>query len=975
MTIITGDLILVTNQPATVTEVWVRAGEIRTHNGGLVLEDRDREPVHNGWLEINVLPGPAILTLVSHGTVRKAIPIVVPDAEATSLEDAVNAARLAQPSLKTWLEELAASILAGTKGPKGDRGPEGKQGPAGPAPYIQNGTWWTGGVDTGIDATGPQGDPGIAPHIQGETWWVGEVDTGVPARGPKGDPGPTGTLDLIDESVQTTIDTVAIPAIEGARDEALGQVAGAVAAEVGAIRYYRRHLTVDDTMEDLESGLFFAPTSEVSQALGIPGALHGDVRISRWGVGDAGAGIVIFTSREAPAREWSGTWSPEGVWQGWQQMHAPYIAERHLTVDDTLENLDSGHGYIVPTGAVAAALGLPVVTHGVVHLVRWGPGNAGAGLAIFDTREAPSRRFSGTWSPAGIWQGWQADDAKYIAERHLTVDDTLEDLESGRGYIVPSQAVATALGLPEAEHGVVHVVWWGSGWGQVTFDARTSPIRRWSKIYHPTTISPWELTTKRVIRHLTTSDRIDALDSDDYIVPTGAVATAVGLPVPQHGSLAVRRWGTSGLGVATFDTRETPSRRYTLTWSASGPQGWVSQDVPRTPPTSGEIEWLTLFGPGHGWSTIGTNPVPIIADTDVTLAAQSLKMSPAPGQSDTLRSPDLNLDLRGKALVVWARYDSGEVNDGRTTGLQVRAYGDGPGHFLWRVIRPSGVTAHAKFGEWMQTWLVPEINQSGGGDWSNIKRIEIGTPDARIPDAREWHLQGVGVVDLDQRFQKGVVSITFDDGELENLRAARQHLTPRGWSATAYVMREYAQDPDRPWYMSEDQILELHEEHGWTIGSHNLARYLEMTDEDVDASFAADREWMTSIGLPEPRHLAWPQGAYDLAKIRVARKHFDTARSIFPGVDTLPTGDKFRIRGLTSISDSGHPLAVPLSDVKIWIDRAVRSGGWLSLVFHTLTDTPQVQQECSWEFFEQVLDYVEASGAEVLTYDQITQFL
>lgn len=234
MTVITGDLILVTDRPAMVTEVWIRAGEIRTHDGGLVLEDRDREPIHDGWLEINVLPGPAILTLVSHGTVRKAIPIVVPDAEATSLEDAVNAAKLAQPSLKAWLEELAAAVLAGTKGPKGDRGPEGKKGPAGPAPYIQGGTWWTGGVDTGIDATGPQGDPGITPHIQGETWWVGDTDTGIRAQGPKGDPGdkgdpgPTGTLDLIDESVQTTIDTVAIPAIEGARDEALGQVEDAL---------------------------------------------------------------------------------------------------------------------------------------------------------------------------------------------------------------------------------------------------------------------------------------------------------------------------------------------------------------------------------------------------------------------------------------------------------------------------------------------------------------------------------------------------------------------------------------------------------------------------------------------------------------------------------------------------------------------------------------------------------------------------
>lgn len=231
MTVITGDLILVTDRPSAVTEVWIRAGETRTHDGGLIVDDHDRESVHDGWLEINVLPGPAILTLVSHGSVRNAIPIVVPDAEATSLEDAVNAAKLAQPSLKTWLEELSASILAGTKGPQGVRGPVGLQGPPGNPPYISGDTWWVEGVNTGIKASGPKGDPGIPPRIQGDTWWVGETNTGIPARGPegpKGDPGPTGTLDLIDESVQTTIDTVVRPAIDGARDEALSQVDDAV---------------------------------------------------------------------------------------------------------------------------------------------------------------------------------------------------------------------------------------------------------------------------------------------------------------------------------------------------------------------------------------------------------------------------------------------------------------------------------------------------------------------------------------------------------------------------------------------------------------------------------------------------------------------------------------------------------------------------------------------------------------------------
>ena len=59
------------------------------------------------------------------------------------------------------------------------------KGDDGLTPHIgENGNWYIGGVDTGVKA---KGDDGIAPHIgENGNWFIGETDTGVKAKGDDG---------------------------------------------------------------------------------------------------------------------------------------------------------------------------------------------------------------------------------------------------------------------------------------------------------------------------------------------------------------------------------------------------------------------------------------------------------------------------------------------------------------------------------------------------------------------------------------------------------------------------------------------------------------------------------------------------------------------------------------------------------------------------------------------------------------------
>lgn len=69
----------------------------------------------------------------------------------------------------------------------------GKEGNAGETPYVgENGNWWVGSSDTGVNA---KGENGLTPIIGSNgNWWIGDRDTGVKAKGENGKDGVTPVI-------------------------------------------------------------------------------------------------------------------------------------------------------------------------------------------------------------------------------------------------------------------------------------------------------------------------------------------------------------------------------------------------------------------------------------------------------------------------------------------------------------------------------------------------------------------------------------------------------------------------------------------------------------------------------------------------------------------------------------------------------------------------------------------------------------
>ena len=110
---VSGPLRLVTDQPALLVQVMVRAPKPRPYAGGMVVDFTTPASVADGVVEFPCVPGPAVLSVMHAGVPQITVPLVVPDKAAASLEECMQAAGLADNATQSVLEDLARRIVEG----------------------------------------------------------------------------------------------------------------------------------------------------------------------------------------------------------------------------------------------------------------------------------------------------------------------------------------------------------------------------------------------------------------------------------------------------------------------------------------------------------------------------------------------------------------------------------------------------------------------------------------------------------------------------------------------------------------------------------------------------------------------------------------------------------------------------------------------------------------------------------------------
>lgn len=125
MTTVSGDIRLVSDAAAPVSQVWVSAPKMRAADGAIITAFHDRFDVREGRVSFPCRPGPARVTLVSAGQPTDSFDILVPAGESVSLEDAAKNFQIAgeesPETLMQYLDEIrrvGAAVKADIGGAK-----------------------------------------------------------------------------------------------------------------------------------------------------------------------------------------------------------------------------------------------------------------------------------------------------------------------------------------------------------------------------------------------------------------------------------------------------------------------------------------------------------------------------------------------------------------------------------------------------------------------------------------------------------------------------------------------------------------------------------------------------------------------------------------------------------------------------------------------------------------------------------------
>ncbi len=206
------------------------------------------------------------------------------------------------------------------------------------------------------------------------------------------------------------------------------------------------------------------------------------------------------------------------------------------------------------------------------------------------------------------------------------------------------------------------------------------------------------------------------------------------------------------------------------------------------------------------------------------------------------------------------------------------------------------------------------------------------------------------------------VSICFDDFPKSAVTEALPALTRRGWKAT--------------WYAAGGMMGTDHHIHGRMFDAGDLQR-LKREKHDIgchtfshmDCAPASDEAVLRDLGrnhaffrkhhLPRAKSFAFPYGRLDVSAKRLLMRRMPALRGVRPGVhnDAADLG----LLKATGIEDHNGGTSLALDQL------ASMKGDrdWLIIFTHDIADNPS-RWGCTPRAFEQLLDAIEASGADVV---------
>jgi peptidoglycan/xylan/chitin deacetylase (PgdA/CDA1 family) len=376
------------------------------------------------------------------------------------------------------------------------------------------------------------------------------------------------------------------------------------------------------------------------------------------------------------------------------------------------------------------------------------------------------------------------------------------------------------------------------------------------------------------------------------------------------------------------------------------------------PPLEEETEFeerpLAMFSAGHGWT--GVNGAftdaggPFVVNGDRSLRIGSLGTATAAVASSPQLAP-VNLEHAHVAVHGLVSFSS------RLESVKIRlSSGDIATDYaeatVWREdFDPIILGSSFEF----QSLPRGDFTVIGQVDWSKINRAQLLVTDNALGETA-FYVAGIYAV---PDKPKATVSFAFDDGDASTYTRGLKKLSSYRFPATAYMIADTVGNPG---FMTLEQLQNLRDQHHWeiaghslTITSHNLPNGLDDLEPPAQLKAEMDglRDWIYENGFSRAS-FAYPKGAASPEVRHYVKRDYCSGRVTARGPETVPTRDKYIMRGW-----SINGLESDAADVQATVDKAVADGTWAILSFHDIVGgAPAESTDFNDDEFEAVVDYV-----------------
>lgn len=216
-----------------------------------------------------------------------------------------------------------------------------------------------------------------------------------------------------------------------------------------------------------------------------------------------------------------------------------------------------------------------------------------------------------------------------------------------------------------------------------------------------------------------------------------------------------------------------------------------------------------------------------------------------------------------------------------------------------------------------------------------------------------------------QGFSTGIVSITFDDGWVDQYDNAFQVLKQYQLPATFYLVAGFINTPG---YMTANQAKSLRSS-GNELASHSYTHAnlttLNSTQLNRETQGAKNR-LVQLVGAPI-ENFATPYGAYNDNVVTKLKTIYGSHRTVTPGYNGKYGFDRYAIK-VQNITDKTTE-----SEVSSWVNYAKQNNLWLVLVYHQVTPNNSGDYSTSPTQFANHLNIITNSGVQVKTVSSALQ--